>query len=521
MSGSASERHENRRALAIGLAVVAGLTAIRVAALFATPLQLYPDEAQYWVWSRTPAFGYFSKPPVIAWLIWLTTRLGDGEPLVRLSAPLVHAVAALALQRAGRRLYDARTGLIAAMVYMLMPGVQLSSGVVATDAPLLMFLSLAVWAYAALLTTALTGRRGWAAVGLGLSFGGAFMAKYAALYVVTGAVAYAVATRRSGVGPTRREAMLAALLFALVVAPNLAWNAAHGFATVVHTVDDAHLLQGSSGIAGHLAQAAGFAVAQLGVFGPGAALALGAAAWAARSRAGDAAGRMLLALTAPALLVVLIEALAARANANWAAAAYAPGAVLAASRLARVRARPLLWATVAGQGAAAALFVAAAVQPALADALGLGGSFKRARGWREEAAAVAQAVRTAGPLSAVVVDSRFHFNALSYYDRALFAAPGAPPLRMWLRRPRPRSQPEATAALTPATGRRVLAINAESDYAVELRGDFRAAGPANTVSLPDGGRGARTVGLFVAEDFRPRPRDPVTGLPLPAGGATR
>src|SRR6187549_3191838 len=52
------------------LVLVGVLTVLRVAALFITPLELYPDEAQYWLWSRHLDFGYFSKPPVVAWLIW-------------------------------------------------------------------------------------------------------------------------------------------------------------------------------------------------------------------------------------------------------------------------------------------------------------------------------------------------------------------------------------------------------------------------------------------------------------------
>src|ERR1700736_6017691 len=64
----------------------------RVLALRNSPLDLLPDEAQYWSWSHHLAFGYFSKPPVIAWLIWATTGLaGNNEWAVRLAAPLMHA----------------------------------------------------------------------------------------------------------------------------------------------------------------------------------------------------------------------------------------------------------------------------------------------------------------------------------------------------------------------------------------------------------------------------------------------
>ena len=82
-----------------------GLTLARLVALFRTPLELYPDEAQYWLWSRTLEFGYYSKPPIIAWALWATTALGgDAEPWVRLSAPLFQAGAMLLVFAIARRL---------------------------------------------------------------------------------------------------------------------------------------------------------------------------------------------------------------------------------------------------------------------------------------------------------------------------------------------------------------------------------------------------------------------------------
>src|ERR1700741_3641741 len=109
---------ETRTAILLVLA----LTVVRVLALFATPLQLSPDEAQYWLWSRTLDFGYYSKPPVIAWAIWATTAVGgDAEAWVRLSANLFQAGATLVVFLIGRRLYGAAVGLAAAALYGLMP----------------------------------------------------------------------------------------------------------------------------------------------------------------------------------------------------------------------------------------------------------------------------------------------------------------------------------------------------------------------------------------------------------------
>jgi hypothetical protein len=61
------------------LAAVAAITAARLLWLAVQSAGLYPDEAQYWFWAKHLAFGYYSKPPLVAWLIALTTALfGNG-----------------------------------------------------------------------------------------------------------------------------------------------------------------------------------------------------------------------------------------------------------------------------------------------------------------------------------------------------------------------------------------------------------------------------------------------------------
>jgi 4-amino-4-deoxy-L-arabinose transferase-like glycosyltransferase len=110
-----SGRPDWKPSLAAALALTGVLTGLRLLALFNTPLELYPDEAQYWLWSRELAWGYYSKPPMVAWLIAAGTAVGgDDEPWIRLGATLAHAVAPLALYAAATRLYTPWTGFWAA-----------------------------------------------------------------------------------------------------------------------------------------------------------------------------------------------------------------------------------------------------------------------------------------------------------------------------------------------------------------------------------------------------------------------
>ncbi|MHB8284187.1 MAG: ArnT family glycosyltransferase [Caulobacteraceae bacterium] len=508
------------------LVFLLALSAFRIVGLFLAPVQLYPEEAQYWVWSRHLAFGYFSKPPMIAWLIRLTTTLGgNGEAWVRLSAPLAHGLAALALQRVGARLYSPWAGFWAAVLYSLMPGVQLSSAAIATDAPMLMLVSLALWGYAGLITAERARDARRCAIGMGVALGLGALSKYAALYFLIGlalAAAVDVEARRRW-RPAELALFLGALL--VVLAPNLIWNMLNGFETLAHTAADADFAptQATVKVAKHASAfdprgAPGFILSQFGVFGPipFAVLIIGVIGLIRTRRIG-AHDRMLLAMAAPPLLIITAVAIIARANANWAAAAYCPAAVLVAGWLVRRRSWKLLGATVVTQGVMAGLFAAAAVSPALADRAGFGNSFKRARGWKETTAIVADQVRAAaatGPVSAIAVDDRFLFNALAYYGRDMLHAPGAPPLRMWVREAKAHNEAETSAPLTPAQGGRVLFASVVDRYRGEAMRDFNASQVTSVASVRLDPKHNREIYTFIGQGYVRRPRDR-SGLPVP------
>lgn len=492
--------------------LAAGLTVARLVALFATPLELYPDEAQYWLWSRTLDVGYYSKPPVIAWAIWATTAIGgDGEPWIRLSATLFQGATTIIVFLIGRRLYDGAVGLAAAALYGLMPGIQLSALVAATDAPLLFFLGLAVLAYAALLGEADSRRKVPLALGLGVALGLAFLSKYAAVYGLIGLAVHAAISPAARRVWDLRTLAAAALALVAALAPNLAWNAAHGFATFQHTAANAAW----SGVQlFNLAEAGMFLLSQFGVFGPiplGVLIA-GVGLAIARRRLAPA-DLMLLCFTLPPLLIVTAQAFISRANANWSGAAYLTGAILAAAWLIRWRARGWLTGALALQGFVAAFFLAAVISPALADRVGLANGLKRARGWEDTADLILDRAFREPGLTAIAVNNRFLFYATAYYGRDRLAELGVP-LTSWLLMDGPRNQAETVAPLTPVLGGRVLMVSYEGWRRAEMEADFARAHGVEIGSVRLDAKHKRRIEMFTGQDFRPGPRDPVSGLPL-------
>ncbi len=72
------------------LALTAVLFVYRLWVIQHSGISLFFDEAQYWDWSKHLAWGYFSKPPLIAGLIWLSTAVfGSSELGVKMIVMLL------------------------------------------------------------------------------------------------------------------------------------------------------------------------------------------------------------------------------------------------------------------------------------------------------------------------------------------------------------------------------------------------------------------------------------------------
>ena len=82
------------------LSILCIVTLARIISLFFSPIELSVDEAQYWHWSRSLEWGYFTKPPIIAWIIAVSTSVfGQEEWAVRLCSPIIHFLISIFLKQ--------------------------------------------------------------------------------------------------------------------------------------------------------------------------------------------------------------------------------------------------------------------------------------------------------------------------------------------------------------------------------------------------------------------------------------
>ncbi|MEO1658662.1 MAG: glycosyltransferase family 39 protein [Pseudomonadota bacterium] len=363
------------------LLFTAAVTAARYGHLAIIQTDLGADEAQYWFWSRELAWGYYSKPPMIAWLIALSTSLfGETEMGVRAFSPVLLAGTGMALFAAGRELFGDKAGLSALLFWHLMPAVILGGTLISTDVPLLFFWSLALWSLIKGIEARGSSQVLWAVL-LGISLGGAFLSKYAAIYFPIGLALAAVTSSYVRRGLSFSSLLIAGVVAIALITPHIHWNIANGFQTVRHTADNASW----SGFALHADELGDFLLSQFAVLGPVlfAILIIGAVRYRFRA---DPKEAMLLSFVLPPLLIICGQALLSRAHANWAMAAYPAALVLLPLWLLRMKAeRWALPATIMIHGGVWIVFISITTDFARADALGLSSAVHRERAWGETA----------------------------------------------------------------------------------------------------------------------------------------
>ena len=295
---------------------------VRIAGLALSNAELYFDEAQYWAWAQDPAFGYFSKPPLLAWIIAAATGLfGDSPFAVRLASPLMHLATSFVIYAIAQRLYAPRVGFWAALLYGIMPGTSISATLMSTDVPLLLCWSVALLALIHHVERPSLG----AGLVLGLALGLGLNAKYAMAYFLLCYAVYATISPRARAALKHPGSWVALALAILLIAPNVWWNAQHQFATFEHTRDNAAWGGRFPNLMGLLA----FVGTQIAIVSPVPAAAF---ALALAGRKGGVAGeprRLLLAMSLPIFLLICAQALISKANGNWAAPGFVAATVLA------------------------------------------------------------------------------------------------------------------------------------------------------------------------------------------------
>ncbi|WP_281950668.1 ArnT family glycosyltransferase [Nitrosophilus kaiyonis] len=300
------------------------ITAYRFFVLLNTNIDLYMDEAYYWFWSKNLDFGYYSKPPMIAWTIALFTSIfGDCEICIKLPALLLYPITSIIIFLIAKELFDEKIAFWSAFAFITLPAVSMSSLIISTDVVLLFFWSLTLYLFIKAIKT--NKDFYWILAGFSAGFG--LLSKYTMIIFVISVFLYLFISKEHKKHLKNIKLYLTMLLAALVYMPNLIWNYHHKFISFMHTKEISEIDRDLF----HLNKMLEFLGAQFGVFGPiffAVLIFLIFKPFIKEDRF-----KLLYSFTLPFLAIITLQSFLARAFANWAAPTYVAATILVVSYL--------------------------------------------------------------------------------------------------------------------------------------------------------------------------------------------
>ena len=286
---------------------------LRVFAIISTPLELSADEAQYWLWSKKLNWGYFSKPPMIAWLIHVSNNIfGDYDYSIRILAPVIHGINALVIFRLSQEINDNYLAhFLSSLIWLTLPIVGVGSFLMSTDTPLML-----IWTTSLLLTVKAYNSDNvflWSLAGL--IAGLALYAKYAALYLPLGLIIFYIINFQNEQNIKLRGLFLFLMNFIIVSLPNVIWNYFNNFQTINHLSSNAVIDAPSYSLFGTFT----FLIAQIAILGPLLLIVFVLTAYNIKKL--NKLSIFLLYFIFPVYILMFIQGFFSEANANWAASA--------------------------------------------------------------------------------------------------------------------------------------------------------------------------------------------------------
>ena len=275
---------------------------------------LYADEAQYWTWSKELAFGYYSKPPMIAWLIAATTYIfGDSEFGVRIASPVLHFFIAINVGFITKELSTKPIAFLAAATYISLPAVTLSSSLITTDCLLLFCWSLCLLFFIKALRS--NKLYWWLLAGISAGFG--LLSKYNMGLFIISVTLYLLLDKRYKL--MKQHGFCCCLgLAALIYSPNLWWNVENNFVSYTHTGEITQLNKKLI----HPLKLIEFLVSQILMFGPLLSWVTIKSCFNIKNLMSDSNFKLLACFSLPSLLLISLLSLISNAYGNWAAPIY-------------------------------------------------------------------------------------------------------------------------------------------------------------------------------------------------------
>ncbi|MBI3354380.1 MAG: glycosyltransferase family 39 protein [Nitrospirae bacterium] len=200
-------------------------------------LNLSEDEAHYWEWSRNLDLSYYSKGPMVAYIIFIFTGiLGNTELGVRFGAIAVSLGMNLITYLFVSDIFDDRKAFYSVILMNIIPLFAAGAILFTIDPPYFFFWCLAIFfTYKAINYD----KRWWYAVGIAIGMG--LLTKYTMAMFIPLLFAFLLLSRAGSHWVARKEPYLAVVIGLIFFTPVILWNIQHDWVSFRHVAGQAGL----------------------------------------------------------------------------------------------------------------------------------------------------------------------------------------------------------------------------------------------------------------------------------------
>lgn len=198
--------------------------------LYFLNLPLSYDEAYYWDWSRFLDLGYYNKPPMIAWIIRVSTEiLGNNEFAVRFPALILTTLTLFLSYLLAYKYFNKTNALLLLLTLSFVPILTVYSFIITIDPPLIFFWTLSLIFFLKYLKNPDYKNSIFTGIFIGLGL----LTKQTMVSFLFISAIYLLIFKRTLF--LKKETLFLFLIIFLIYFPNLYWNYTNQFVLIKHT----------------------------------------------------------------------------------------------------------------------------------------------------------------------------------------------------------------------------------------------------------------------------------------------
>lgn len=192
-------------------------------------LNLTDDEAYYWLWSKHLDISYFDHPPIVAYLIKISTSLFGATSIgVRFFGAVSIAVVSVFTYLISKELFDdEEKAVLAVLILNIIPVIYLAGNMMLPDMPMLMFYTIGIYIFIKIVKQ--ENKNLWYLFGIVCGLG--MLSKYNMVLIFASILLYCIISKKERFWFARKEPYLAVIIAFLIFSPVFIWNNSNNWAS--------------------------------------------------------------------------------------------------------------------------------------------------------------------------------------------------------------------------------------------------------------------------------------------------